>query len=146
MPYTDPTDALLKDILTTPKTFAIVGASHKKNRPSYIVMKYLINKGFHCIPVNPGLAGKTIMDKPVVASITEINEPIDVVDIFRISDAALEVTEQAIEIKAKTVWMQIKVVNEKAADLAQQAGLDVVMNRCPKIEYERLFLAESAKP
>ncbi len=137
--HTPPNDDMIREILTAPKTFAIVGASHKKNRPSYIVMKYLINKGFHCIPVNPGLEGKTIMDMKVYSSVTDIEEAIDVVDIFRISDAAFEVTEQAIAIKAKTVWMQIKVINPKAAALAEKAGLNVVMNRCPKIEYERLF-------
>ncbi len=137
--YTEPTDELVKELLTAPKTYAIVGASHKKNRPSYIVMKYLINKGFNCIPVNPGLVGKTIMDKKVFGSIEEIDVPIDVVDIFRISDAAYEVTEQAIAVKAKAVWMQIKVVNPQAAQLATDAGLQVVMNRCPKNEYVRLF-------
>ncbi len=137
--HTEYNDQIFKDLLSTPKTYAIVGASHKKNRPSYIVMKFLMNKGFNCIPVNPGLEGKTIMDQKVFASITDLDVPIDVVDIFRISDAAYEVTEEAIAIKAKAVWMQVKVINPKAAQLAQDAGLQVIMNRCPKIEYERLF-------
>ena len=99
---------------------------------------YLIAKGYTVIPVNPGLAGKDILGQRVYASLAEIPEPVDIVDVFRNSEAALEITREAIRIGAKVVWMQLGVRNEEAATLAEAAGLRVVMNRCPKIEYGRL--------
>jgi predicted CoA-binding protein len=131
-------DAYIRDILLNHRTFAVVGASAKTTRPSYFVMKYLLTKGYDVIPVNPGLGGKSIVDRTVRASLGDIDRPVDVVDIFRNSDAALGITEDAIRIGAKVIWMQIGVRNDEAARLAEDAGLKVVMNRCPKIEYGRL--------
>jgi hypothetical protein len=131
-------DAYIRDILSRHRTIAMVGASPNTSRPSYFAMKYLKQKGFRVIPVNPGQAGKEILGERVYASLDEVPEKIDIVDIFRASDAALGITRNAIKIGAKVVWMQLGVRNEEAARLAEQAGLQVVMNRCPKIEYGRL--------
>ncbi|WP_108680492.1 CoA-binding protein [Methyloceanibacter sp. wino2] len=131
-------DTYIRDILLNHRTFAVVGASAKTTRPSYFVMKYLLSKGYEVIPVNPGLGGQSVVDRTVSASLGEIDRPVDVVDIFRNSEAALGITEDAIRIGAKVVWMQIGVRNDEAARLAEEAGLKVVMNRCPKIEYGRL--------
>lgn len=131
-------DAYIRHILVTHRTIAMVGASANPSRPSYYAMKYLKQKGFRVIPVNPGQAGKELLGVKVYASLGDIREPIDIVDIFRASDSALPITEEAIKIGAKVVWMQIGVRNDEAAKLAEEAGLKVVMNRCPKIEYGRL--------
>ncbi len=131
-------DAYIRDILVTHRSIAMVGASANPSRPSYYAMKYLKTKGFRVIPVNPGQAGKEILGEKVYASLAEIAEPVDIVDIFRNSEAALPITQEAIGMGAKVVWMQIGVRNDEAAKLAEQAGLKVVMNRCPKIEYGRL--------
>jgi len=131
-------DGTLTDILTSVKSVAMVGASANTVRPSYFVLRYLIDKGYLVYPVNPGLAGKEILGRPVYASLSDIPDPIDMVDIFRNSDAALEITREAIAIGAKVIWMQLRVRNDEAAELAESAGLRVVMNRCPKIEYGRL--------
>jgi predicted CoA-binding protein len=131
-------DSYIRAILDGCRVFAMVGASPNQVRPSYFAMKYLIAKGYRVIPVNPGHAGKEILGEKVYASLKDIPEPVDVVDIFRNSEAALAVTKDAIEIGAKIVWMQLGVRNEEAARLAEEAGLKVVMNRCPKIEYGRL--------
>jgi predicted CoA-binding protein len=131
-------DVYIRGILRDYKHFAMVGASPNTVRPSYFAMKYLIGKGFRVIPVNPGHAGKQLLGETVYASLADIPEAVEVVDIFRNSDAALEITRQAIEIGAKVVWMQLGVRNDEAAKLAEKAGLKVVMNRCPKIEYGRL--------
>jgi predicted CoA-binding protein len=131
-------DAYIRGILQDCKTFAMVGASPNQVRPSYFAMKYLIAKGYCVLPVNPGHVGKEILGQTVYASLKDIPKPIDVVDIFRNSEAALQVTEDAIGIGAKVVWMQLGVRNDEAARLAEEAGLKVVMNRCPKIEYGRL--------
>lgn len=129
-------------ILENAKTFAFVGASANVTRPSYFAMKYLLAKGYQVIPVNPGLAGQTLLGQTVFASLSDIDRPFDVVDIFRNSEAALEITREAIQLKAQrgvqVVWMQIGVFNEAARNEAEQAGLKVVMDRCPKIEYGRL--------
>ena len=130
--------AYIRDILLSNRVFAVVGASAKTTRPSYFVLKYLLAKGYDAIPINPGLAGKTIADRTVFASLSAIERAVDVVDIFRNSDAALGITEEAIGLGAKVVWMQLGVRNDDAARLAEDAGLKVVMNRCPKIEYGRL--------
>ena len=131
-------DAYLKDILAEHRVFAVVGASPNPSRPSHFVMRYLLDRGYRVIPVNPGHAGKTILDQPVFATLADIDEPVGVVDIFRNSDAALTVTQEAVAIDAKVVWMQLGVHNIEAAALAEEAGLKVVMNRCPKIEIPRL--------
>lgn len=131
-------DSYILDILNNHKTFAMVGASANKIRPSYFAMKYLLAKGFRVIPVNPGQAGKEILGQGVYASLTDIPEPLDVVDIFRNSKEALDITREAIELNAKVIWMQLGVKNDEAATLAEDAGLQVIMNRCPKIEYGRL--------
>lgn len=128
----------IRSILQESKSFAIVGASANTVRPSYFVVKYLTAKGYRTIPVNPGYAGTEIAGRPVYATLTDIPEPVDVVDIFRNSKVAYGITEEAIAIGAKVVWMQLGVRNDAAAHLAEAAGLKVVMNRCPKIEYARL--------
>jgi predicted CoA-binding protein len=132
------TDAYIRDILVRHRTIAMVGASPNPSRPSYFAMKYLLAKGFHVVPVNPGQAGKTILDQKVYGSLDEVPERVEIVDIFRNSDAALPITREATRIGAKVVWMQLGVRNDEAAKLAEAAGLKVVMNRCPKIEYGRL--------
>jgi predicted CoA-binding protein len=131
-------DGYIRDILSRYRSIAMVGASANTSRPSYFAMKYLKEKGFRVIPINPGQAGKEILGERVYASLEEIGERLDIVDIFRSSEAALEVTRDAIKHGAKVVWMQLGVRNDEAAKLAEKAGLQVVMNRCPKIEYGRL--------
>jgi hypothetical protein len=131
-------DDYIREILKSNRSFAIVGASANTVRPSYFVLKYLLEKEYKVIPVNPGFAGKDILARKVYGALKDIPEAIDIVDIFRSSEAALEITKEAIEIGAKVVWMQLGVRNDDAAALAEAAGLQVVMNRCPKIEYARL--------
>jgi uncharacterized protein len=131
-------DAYIRDILLSHRVIAMVGASPKEQRPSYFVMKYLLTKGFEVIPINPGHAGKAILGQRVFASLAEIDRPVDIVDVFRNSEAVLPIAEEAVRIGAKVVWMQLGVRNDEAAALAEDAGLKVVMNRCPKIEYGRL--------
>jgi len=132
------TDDTLRAILGGVKTIAMVGASPHWNRPSFFAMKYLQGKGFRVIPVNPRAAGETILGETVYADLKDIPDRIDMVDIFRNSEAAGPITDEAIAIGAKVVWMQIGVRNAEAAARAEAAGLKVVMNRCPKIEYSRL--------
>ena len=136
------TDDYIAGILGRARTIAMVGASATSNRPSYFAMKYLIGKGYRVIPVNPGLAGQAILGQTVFAALADVPPPVDIVDIFRSSAAALEVTREAIRLKGrlgiKVVWMQLGVRNDEAAAEAEAAGLEVVMNRCPKIEYGRL--------
>ena len=140
--YSDP---YLKTILTRTRTIAIVGVSANPVRPSYYVARYLALKGFEIVPVNPGLAGQTLFNRTVYAALDDIpkDQQIDMVDIFRRSDAAGPIVDEAIEHLLpqglQTIWMQIGVINDDAADKARAAGLDVVMNHCPKIEYQRLF-------
>lgn len=131
-------DAFIRGVLRRTRTIAMVGASPDWNRPSYFVMKYLQRKGFRMIPVNPRAAGQEILGETVAASLADIDAPVDMVDIFRNSEAAGPITDEAIAVGAKTVWMQIGVRNDAAADRATEAGLNVVMDRCPKIEYSRL--------
>ncbi len=128
----------IRGILLASHSIAIVGASANTVRPSYFVVKYLVDKEYRIFPVNPGIAGEELLGRTVYATLKDIPSDLDMVDIFRDSGAALEITEQAIEIGAKVVWMQLGVRNDEAARLAEAAGLKVVMNRCPKIEYARL--------
>lgn len=136
-------DAAIASILKNARTFAVIGASDDASRPSYGVMSYLKAKGYKVIPVNPTLEGRKILGASVRTDLSAIRQPIDVVDIFRRPDAALEAVRAAIRekerLKIKAVWMQIGVINETAAAEARAAGLAVVMNRCPKIEYARLI-------
>ena len=128
----------IREVLDSTKTVAMVGASPKWNRPSYFVMKYLQAKGYRVIPVNPGAAGQEILGETVYGDLKSVPGPIDMVDIFRNSEAAGPIAYEAIEISAKTVWMQLTVRNDAAAERAEAAGLNVVMDRCPKIEFARL--------
>ena len=131
-------DDYIRTILGETKIVAIVGASANSVRPSYFVLKYLLEKGFTVIPINPGQAGSEILGQMTYANLDEVPGPIDMVDIFRNAEVAGTVTDDAIRLGVKTVWMQLGVRNDKAAGRAEAAGLQVVMNRCPKIEYGRL--------
>lgn len=133
------TDDDIRHLLQSVRSIALVGASPKDDRPSNRVMKFLLEQGYDVTPVNPGLVGQTIHGRSVVATVAEAG-PVDMVDIFRNSDAAGAVVDDAIAAGAKAVWMQVDVVNDAAADRAEAAGLRVVMNRCPKIEISRLGL------
>ncbi len=130
----------IRDILRSVKVIALVGASANTVRPSYFVMKYLIDKGYTVIPVNPGLAGQKLLGQKVYASLADIPVNIDMVDVFRNSDAALGITNDALALreKPKVIWMQLSVRNDEAAAKAEQAGVRVVMDRCPKMEYGKL--------
>jgi uncharacterized protein len=130
----------IRSVLQDVKTIALVGASANSVRPSYFVMKYMIEKGYTVYPVNPGLAGQELLGQQVYATLADIPVSIDMVDIFRNSDAALEVTKEALAlaVKPKVIWMQLSVRHDEAAALAEGAGLRVVMNRCPKMEYGKL--------
>ena len=132
------TDAYLRGVLTSVRVIAMVGASPHWNRPSYFAMKYLQDKGFRVIPVNPRAKGEMVLGEKVYGALAEIPDKVDMVDVFRNSDAAGPLVDEAIGIGAKVVWMQLGVRNDAAAAHAQAAGLTVVMNRCPKIEYSRL--------
>jgi predicted CoA-binding protein len=132
-------DDLIREILTTTRRIAVVGASNKPERPSFEVMRFLISKGFEVIPVNPGLAGQEILGRKVVASLAEAGT-LDMVDLFRKAAEVAAPVDEAIRLRARTVWMQLGVVNEAAADKARAAGLRVVMDRCPVIEMPRLGL------
>ena len=132
-------DEFLKSILADVKTIAMVGASPNWNRPSYFAMKYLQSKGYKVFPVNPVALDQKILGEAVYSSLEELPHKVDMVDIFRKSEDAGEITEQAISHGAKVVWMQLGVVNHKAARVAEEQGLRVVMDRCPKIEFSRLF-------
>jgi predicted CoA-binding protein len=135
-------DDYIKSILRSSKVIAMVGASGNEMRPSYFAMKYLLDKGFKVIPVNPGMVGKTILGQTVYGALKDVPAPVDIVDIFRSPDVAPAIVKDALAEKdrfgLKTIWMQLGVINEEAAAMAKEAGLNVVMDRCPKIEYGRL--------
>ncbi len=133
-------DSYIRGILNTVKTIAMVGFSPKENRPSYFAFKYLLERGYRVIPINPGQAGKEALGQTIYARLSDVPEPIDMVDIFRGSEHVLAVVQEALTLKPQpnVIWMQLTVRNEEAAKLAEDAGLQVVMNRCPKIEYGRL--------
>jgi predicted CoA-binding protein len=139
------TDDLVREILGETRLIALVGASPDTSRDSHDVMRFLLRKGFRVIPVNPNYAGEQILGQTTVPTLADIAEPIDMVDIFRRSDAAGEVVDEAIEAGAKAVWMQLRVINEEAAERARKAGLKVVMNRCPKVEMPRLGIPGPAE-
>ena len=136
-----PGDDEIAELLTNARTIAMVGASDRPDRPSNGVMKFLQGRGYRVLPVNPTITGERIHGEYVWRDLHQIGEPIDIVDIFRKSEAAGEAVDQAIAVGAKAVWMQLGVINREAAERAQAAGLKVVMNRCPKIEIARLGLA-----
>lgn len=133
-------DSYIRGILNTVKSIAMVGISPKDNRPSYFAFKYLLERGYHMIPVNPGQVGKEILGQKVYGKLSEIPEPVDMVDIFRASPFVMAVVEEALALKPKpqVIWMQLSVRNAEAAVAAEAAGIKVVMDRCPKIEYGRL--------
>jgi predicted CoA-binding protein len=133
-------DSYIRGILNTVKTIAMVGISPKDNRPSYFAFKYLRERGYRMIPVNPGQAGNEILGQKVYAKLADIPEPVDMVDIFRASQYAPAIVDEALQLQPKpqVIWMQLGVRNDEAAAKAEASGLKVVMNRCPKIEYGRL--------
>ena len=133
-------NALIREILTRVKTIALVGASNNPARPSFIVTKYLSERGFTVLPVNPGLAGQTIVGLTVYASLADLPGPVDMVEIFRNSAAALGITDEALALPTPptVIWMQLGVRNDDAAARAEARGIRVIMNRCPKIEFGRL--------
>ncbi|WP_061797994.1 CoA-binding protein [Serratia ficaria] len=133
-------DHEIAELLQQVKTIALVGASDNPARPSYGVMAYLLAQGYQVTPVSPKLAGQSLLGQPAYARLADIPHPMDMVDVFRNSEAAYAVAQEAIAIGARALWLQIGVINEQAAALAAQAGLKVVMDRCPKIEIPRLGL------
>jgi len=133
-----PSDDTLRAILASVRTIAVVGASANPERPSYEVMAFLQRHGYRCWPVNPGLAGQTLLGETVYPDLAALPAPVDMVDIFRHSAAAGAISDAAVAIGAKVVWMQLGVRDDAAAARAAAAGLTVVMDRCPKIELARL--------
>jgi hypothetical protein len=140
MDHASYTDAYLRHVLEATRTVAMVGASPRPHRPSHGVMRYLQRHGYRVIPVNPFAAGSDILGERCVADLSHINEPIDMVDIFRRSTLAGDAVDEAIKAGAKFVWMQLGVIDAAAAKRAEAAGIEVVMNRCPAIEIPRLGL------
>lgn len=133
-------DAYIREILNTVKTVAMVGASPQNVRPSYFVFKYLAERGYDMIPINPGQVGKSLLGKPFVASLQEIGRPVDMIDIFRSAEHVMPIVDIILTLDPlpKVVWMQLGVRHDEAAAKLEAAGIKVVMNRCPKIEYGRL--------
>ncbi len=135
------TDTQLKNILTQTKRIAVVGASLNPVRPSYYVARYLKAKGYDIVPVNPAHAGKTLLGVTVVSQLSDIEGGVDMVDIFRRSETVPEIVDEALQVfpDLATIWMQIGVQHLEAAEKAEAKGVTVIQNRCPKIEYQRLF-------
>jgi hypothetical protein len=133
-------DSYIRGILTTVKTIAMVGVSANTSRPSYFAFKYLLERGYRMIPVNPGLAGQDLLGQRVYATLADVPEPVDMVDIFRASQYALAIVQEMLALapRPQVVWMQLGIRSDAAADLAEKNAIKVVMNRCPKIEYGRL--------
>ena len=133
-------DDYIRGILNSVKSIAMVGASPVDVRPSYFAFKYLVQRGYDMIPINPGHVGKSLLGRPFVASLGQIGRPIDMVDIFRNSSHIMPVVEEALKLDPlpKVIWMQLGARDDEAAAKAEAAGIKVVMNRCPKIEYGRL--------
>jgi predicted CoA-binding protein len=133
-------DAYIRGILNGVKSIAVVGVSPNTVRPSYFVFKYLLERGYRMIPVNPGQAGKDLLGQKIYARLGDIPEGVDMVDVFRASEHALPIVQEALKLnpRPKVIWMQLTVRNDEAAQLAEANGMKVVMNRCPKIEYGRL--------
>ena len=133
-------DSYIRSILNTVKSIAMVGASEKENRPSYFAFKYLLERGYNMIPVNPGHTGEDLLGRRIYARLADVPEPIDMVDVFRSSRHALPIVQEALALqpRSQVIWMQLGIRNDEAAALAEANGLKVVMNRCPKIEYGRL--------
>jgi uncharacterized protein len=133
-------DSYIRSILNTVKTIAMVGVSANTSRPSYFAFKYLLERGYHMIPVNPALGGQELLGRKAYARLSDIPEPVDMVDIFRASRYAVAIVEEALALspRPQVIWMQLGIRNDEAAKLAEANGLKVVMNRCPKIEYGRL--------
>lgn len=141
MTYIDPhSDQDISDILHNVKTIALVGASNKEDRPSYRVMKFLQDKGYKVIPVSPRLAGQTLLGEHVYESLETVPSPVDMVDLFVNADRVATMINEAIALSPNVIWMQIGVVDAASATIAKQAGIDVVMDRCPKKEIARLGL------
>ena len=143
MPTDGLPDAEVARILRDTRRIAMVGASNRPERPSHGVMRFLLQRGWQVTPVNPGLAGQSLLGQPVVGSLEECG-PLDMVDIFRAADQAGGVVDEAIRLGARSVWLQLGVVDHAAADRARQAGLAVVMDRCPAIEAPRLSVSPPA--
>ena len=133
-------DGYIRGILNTVKTIAMVGVSANVSRPSYFAFKYLLERRYRMIPVNPGLAGQELLGQKAYAKLTDIPEPVDMVDIFRASQYVLPIVQEVLSLKPRpqVIWMQLGIRNDEAAALAEANGMKVVMNRCPKIEYGRL--------
>jgi predicted CoA-binding protein len=136
-------DDTIRDVLTATRRIAVVGASNKPARPSYGVMRFLISRGYEVTPVNPGLAGQVILGQTAVATLDEAG-PLDMVDLFRNAAEVEAPVADAIRLGAKTIWMQLGVINEPAAAAARAAGLTVIMDRCPAIEAPRLGVGKVA--
>jgi uncharacterized protein len=140
MDHDNYSDTYIRGILNTVKTIAMVGVSANTSRPSYFAFKYLMERGYRMIPINPGLAGQELLGQKVYAKLADIPLPVDVIDIFRASRYAPDIVREALALKPRpqVIWMQLGIRNDEAAELAEGNGLKVVMNRCPKIEYGRL--------
>lgn len=131
----NPTDQERKEMLEEAKTIAVVGCSNKPDRTSYMIAEAMQNAGYRIIPVNPMIAGETVLGEKVVASLTDIQEPVDIVNVFRRSEEVMPVAEEAVKIKPKALWLQQGIVNDEAAELAQENEIKVVMDRCIKVDH-----------
>ena len=132
-------ESYIKEVLDEVKTIAVVGASANQDRDSYKVMQVLMQHGYEVFPINPNEAGNFILGQPCYADLSSVSGKIDMVDVFRAADAVMGVTKEAIAIGATVLWTQLDIVHKEAAELAEQAGLKVVMDRCPKIELAKLY-------